>query len=79
MQENYNHLHQNGTIIWIERSIEDLPTDGRPLSKTNSLEAMYEVRRPLYASFADQTIHNDSTPEKAVCNILSLLQEDNYK
>ena len=36
-QENYRHLHQNGKIVWVQREISQLPTDGRPLSQQNKL------------------------------------------
>jgi len=59
-EENYRHLHQNGEIFWLKRSVEKLPTKGRPLSQRGSLEAMYEKRAPMYRRFADFVIDNDS-------------------
>ena len=47
-KENYESLHQNGTIIWLQRDISSLPTDGRPLSITGDLEKIYLVREPIY-------------------------------
>lgn len=70
--ENYDLLHQNGKIIWIQRNIDHLPTDGRPLSQTGKLTQMYQVRQPLYRAFADYSIINDADVETAVNNILSL-------
>ena len=61
--ENYPLLHQNSTIFWLQRDISQLPTDGRPLSQTGKLEAMYEVRRPLYEHFADHIIDNNGSVE----------------
>ena len=69
--ENYDLLHQNGRIIWIQRDIQHLPTDGRPLSSKNNLEAMFALRKPMYASFADYTICNDGTIDDTVNLILS--------
>ena len=57
--ENYPLLHQNGTVFWLQRDLTQLPTDGRPLSQSGKLQAMYEVRRPLYARFADVTVDNN--------------------
>ena len=37
-EENHNLLRQNGKVFWIKRSIEHLPTDGRPLSQINNLQ-----------------------------------------
>ena len=67
--ENYRHLHQNGTIYWIQRDIASLPTDGRPLSMAGHLAEMYEIRKPLYARFADRIISNDATVDEAVSAI----------
>lgn len=66
-QENYPLLHQNGRIFWLQRSLEKLPTEGRPLSK--NLAEMYAVRAGQYARFADHIIDNNGIPEKAVAEI----------
>lgn len=71
--ENYPHLHQNGTIVWLQREISKLPTDGRPLSLANSLEMMYTVRKPMYQAFSDIRIQNDDSQEAAVSAISSAL------
>lgn len=69
-KENYRHLHQNGQIIWLKRSLGSLPTDGRPLSMKYKLDEMYRIREPLYADFSDRIIINENTPEDAVSAIL---------
>ena len=68
--ENYDLLHQNGTIIWIQRELYALPTDGRPLSRWDKMEAMYEVRKPLYASFCDYIIENNSDMDEVLSNLI---------
>lgn len=68
--ENYNLLHQNGRIIWIQRDLTILPTDGRPLSQVGKMEEMYRIRKPLYERFADDTVLNDGTPADTVAQIL---------
>jgi len=73
-QENYSHLHQNGTIIWIKRALDTLPTDGRPLSQTNSLEKMYEERRPMYQAFSDFVVDNQHSAEETANAIIQILQ-----
>lgn len=67
---NYPLLHQNGRIIWLQRDISRLPTDGRPLSQKSNLEEMYHTRKPMYEAFADYTVSNDGTVQKVVCKIL---------
>lgn len=71
-KENYPSLHQNGTIIWLQREISQLPTDGRPLSQSGKLQKMYEVRKPLYECFADHIIKNDTSAAEAAAAIAEL-------
>ena len=54
--ENYPLLHQNGAVIWLQRDITELPTDGRPLSQAGRLEEMYRIRKPMYERFADHIV-----------------------
>lgn len=74
-QRNYPALHQNGSIVWLERDLSLLPTDGRPLSQANRLEEMYALRRPMYEAFADIRVENAGSPEETVAEILSKLEE----
>jgi len=65
-EENYASLHQNGQIFWIRRDLADLPREGRPLSQSADLAAMYEIRKPHYMRFADRIIENSgSVPDAA--------------
>lgn len=59
-EENYPLLHQNGRIFCLSRSLDKLPTNGRPISQQNSLAQLYARRKPLYERFADHMIDNDS-------------------
>ena len=74
-EENLAALHQNGILFWLMRSPDKLPTEGRPLSQTGSLEDMYREREPLYRRFADYAVDCNGTAEEAVQTILSLLEE----
>ena len=69
-KENYPLLHQNGRIIWLQRDISALPTDGRPISQKSDLNELYEIRRPLYEAFADEVIENNGTLADAANQIL---------
>ena len=73
-EHNYELLHQNGTIFWLQRGIEKLPTDGRPLSQKNRLADMYAVRRPMYERFADHIISNDGSPDAAVAQFMEVFR-----
>lgn len=60
--ENADALRQNGTLVHITRSIDKLPTRGRPLSKNiETLKKMEAQRMPLYKSAADITFRNNYT------------------
>ena len=54
--ENYDLLHQNGTVVLIDRSLDQLSSDGRPLSQAQGIERLAAQRRPLYGSWADVTV-----------------------
>ncbi len=71
-KENYNFLHQNGTIFWLQRDISLLPIDGRPLSQLNKLEDLFAIRQPLYSQFADFAVVNNGLPEHTAKKILKL-------
>ena len=64
--ENYPSLHQNGCIVWLTRDLSLLPTDGRPMSQANPLEALWETRKALYERFSDFKIANDGTISECV-------------
>ena len=70
---NYPLLHQNGTILWLTRDLDQLPTDGRPLSQVGKLEQMYRIRKPLYESFSDGSVSNNTTPQDCAAAILKYL------
>jgi shikimate dehydrogenase len=72
-EENYPLLHRNGTIIWVQRDLEQLPVDGRPLSKAGNLMQIYSIREPLYNAFSDLKVANTDSPEDTANTILSLL------
>lgn len=74
-KENFPLLHQNGKIYCLNRDLQKLPTDGRPLSQAAKLTEMYRVRKPLYEDFADHQIQNNGSPRSAAEDILKLWEE----
>ena len=72
-QENYPLLHQNGVIVRLQRRLDRLPREGRPLSLQSDIGELYERRRPFYERFADLSISNDGTPAETVRVILDKL------
>lgn len=71
--ENYELLHQNGIIVWIQRDLDKLPTNGRPLSQKHGVEDLYAKRKPMYAQFADVIVDNNGSIDETVNQILALL------
>ena len=70
-EENYPLLHQNGSLFWLRRELNLLPSEGRPLSQMTRMEDMYRQRKPLYEAFADHRIDNNRSAEAAVADILA--------
>ena len=66
-EENYYCLAENGRIVFLDKDPADLPTIGRPVSQTVGVERLYEMRLPMYRSWADQEVKIDglSTDEIA--------------
>lgn len=73
-EENYDLLHQNGTIVWLQRGTEKLDKTGRPLSLKNDLNEMYQEREPMYRRFADAAVDNNGSVEATLAQILEVLQ-----
>lgn len=70
-EENRRSLRQNGIVFFIERELEKLETEGRPLSTDlDTLRNMYEVRLPIYLSCSDYSVSNDASIEAAAKDIL---------
>ena len=62
--ENRAAMRRTGWVYFLRRALEELPTDGRPLSQKGSLEEMYRVRKPLYSAAADAVIDNSVALEE---------------
>lgn len=67
--ENQYPLAQNGTVVWLQRPLELLATEGRPLSQAGDLDEMYRARQTLYRCFSDMQIPNDGTPDEVAARI----------
>lgn len=72
-QENYPLLHQNGTIICLERDLDKLPKDGRPISQSSDLKELYQRRLPMYRAFADAMVDNNGSLEDTIRKISEVI------
>lgn len=74
-KENYFALKQNGVIIWIDRPIDLLVCEGRPLSKDRqTVEKLFRERKDNYAFFADKKVSNDGDLETAVKGVIDVYE-----
>ena len=69
-EENYEPLHQNGEIFFIERKLENLSRNGRPLSLSTTPEQMYNARIKSYLRFADVTVNSNEIAEDTAKKII---------
>ncbi len=72
-EENYDLLHQNGTMIWLKRDLAALPKDGRPISQRSDLTELYAKREPLYARFADVVVENDGSLDETLNKLMEVV------
>lgn len=54
--ENYDLLHQNGTIVLLDRPLEELSSRGRPVSQAKGVARLAAERMGLYRAWADLTL-----------------------
>lgn len=66
---NKKLLKYNGYVYYIERDVEQLAIEGRPISQSRSVGALYEERKYLYRDFADRTIRNSDTIKRVASRI----------
>lgn len=51
--ENLPLLRQNSVTVLLRRTVEELPSEGRPMSQKHGVAALYEQRRPLYEAWGE--------------------------
>ena len=74
-EENYYALAENSFIVFLNRDLTLLPTEGRPLSQSQPLERLYQARLPLYRSWCDAEVDmNGLTPEETAERILEIFR-----
>lgn len=58
--KNHGILRQNSLVVFLNRDIAVLPTNGRPLSEQNDLHEMFRQRLPLYRAVCDYEVDGNS-------------------
>lgn len=68
-EENGYYLRENSFIIYLDKDIKHLSSEGRPVSESRGIENLYRERRPLYEKYADIKISADRPVEETVKEI----------
>ncbi|MGI6229468.1 MAG: shikimate kinase [Tractidigestivibacter sp.] len=71
--ENYPLLHQNGTIVMLDRPLDELSPAGRPLSAKRGIETLAKERMGAYRSWADFVLPTTGSSMGDAKAILSLI------
>ena len=76
-EENQGLLRQNGLCVWVRRPLENLPTEGRPLSQGGlaKLQAMYQAREPLYRKVSQAILENTGTLQEGAEKLREVFYE----
>lgn len=77
-EENRNAVAKNGVTIYLERNLDLLSMDNRPLSAIKGVEKLYSERKALYES-ADITVKNNGDINSAVKEIIKEYENSCYK
>ncbi len=67
-------LSANGVIVYLERDLDKLLTEGRPLSKSREdIERLYNERKDKYRAFAEFSVDNNGNIQDTVKGVMELL------
>jgi len=67
--ENLDLLRQNSLIVYLKRELNELVTDGRPLSRGVGIQALAEQRLPLYETWSDCAVQVEAKPEQTAASV----------
>lgn len=76
--ENVFPLRCNSTVIYIERPLEVLASDDRPISAAKGVAVLYDERRALYEGYSDIriTVGKKATKKEFIDEAVSLLKKE---
>ncbi|HBL40163.1 MAG TPA: shikimate kinase [Ruminococcaceae bacterium] len=72
-KENIHALKQNATVVFLEKPLEALATQNRPLSQNGNLEKLYQERLPIYKEACDFSVEVSENADETVERILEVL------
>lgn len=71
---NLSLLKQNGNIVLLNRPVDQLATDGRPISMSCSLEKLAKERLPIYNAWKDYSV-DCSSPDTSADKIIAAIKK----
>ncbi len=77
VDKNRDIICQNSTVVFTDRELSELATDGRPLSASHGVEKLYSERINNYLSWSDYRVKVHGADETAqdIINMLGLGEE----
>ena len=73
VEDNYKIIRQNSVAIFLERNINILSKEDRPLS--SDLVAMYKKRLPMYQRFSHKTVDGNSDATDVAERVINTFSE----
>jgi len=71
---NLDLLRQNSIIVFLQRDLNELCTEGRPLSQSQGIETIATQRLHLYEAWSDHIIKAEADPGSTAKRILEVIQ-----
>lgn len=69
-RKNFDALRQNSHIVFLNRDVQSLPTDGRPVSQSTDLKELLEKRLPFYRELCDLEIDGNGSAAETADSII---------
>ncbi len=70
-EKNVEKLRSCGVVIWLERDLNLLAQNNRPLSKNMPISRLFKQREEYYVAASDKKIENDEAAEKTAEKIIT--------
>jgi shikimate dehydrogenase len=75
-KENRNALKRNGIVFYVQRDLDKLITEGRPLSQKEGVESLFQKRDAYYRSGCDFIVKNNTVVDTAVEEIITTYEKN---
>lgn len=77
-EENVKRLKGNGVLIYVDRDLDLLSVENRPISQKEGIKELYLKRKGVYESVRDFTVKNNSTVLQAVEKAVEIYENFSY-